>query len=121
MSLDVSLYGPPEDQECRECQQVRPVQSEVFWANTTHNLTAMAEAAGIYQCLWRPDENGITKASQLIEPLRKGLELLKAQPDHFRTYNPHNGWGSYDHFVPWVERYLRACEEYPDAEVKVCR
>ncbi len=32
-----------------------------------------------------------------------------------------NGWGTYKNFVPWVAKYLAACEEYPDADVSVSR
>lgn len=39
----------------------------------------------------------------------------------FRAYDSPNGWGTYDNFVPWLEKYLAACEEYPDAEVRVSR
>lgn len=94
---------------------------EVFSANVTHNLNTMAEAAGIYDHLWRPDEIGITKASELIEPLRAGLALLKSDPPRFEQLNPKNGWGSYERFVPWIERYLAACENYPDAAVEASR
>jgi len=94
---------------------------EVFQANITHNLNRMAEAAGIYECLWRPDEHGFTNAGQLIQPLREGLAVLKDSPDKFMALNPENGWGSYDDFVPWVERYLAACEAFPEAEVSVSR
>jgi len=38
----------------------------IFEANITHNLNRMAQAAGIYEALWCPDEIGITKAAQLI-------------------------------------------------------
>jgi hypothetical protein len=95
--------------------------TRVFEANITHNLNQMAAAAGIYQPLWRPDEVGITKAQQLIEPLRAGLSLLRTDPAKFEALNPSNGWGSYADFVPWVERYLAACEEHPDANVTVSR
>lgn len=94
---------------------------EVFSANITHNLNTMADEAGIYKALWRPDENGITKAAQLIEPLEAGLALMKSDPDRFIKLNPKNGWGSYKDFLPWVERYIHACREYPDAEVRVSR
>lgn len=94
---------------------------EVFWANTTHNLGTMADAAGIYQVLWRPDEVGISKANQLIDSLRSGLKRLKDSPDEFRKYNPSNGWGTYDGLVKFVGDYLAACIEYPDAEVEVSR
>ena len=95
--------------------------TEVYTANITHNLGKMAGEAGIYKHLWRPDEIGVTKAGQLIEPLEKGLELLKAEPERFKTLNPENGWGSYDGFVPWVEAYLNACRQWPEADVSVWR
>lgn len=93
----------------------------VYDSNITHNLTAMASAAGIYKHLWRPEEIGITTAVQLIEPLREGLAKLKADPQKYETFNAPNGWGMYEHFVPFVEQYLAACEEYPDASVSVSR
>ena len=52
MSLDVTLTA------------VRP--TEVYSANITHNLGLMAEEAGIYQPLWRPEELGIKTAAGLI-------------------------------------------------------
>jgi hypothetical protein len=107
MSLDVSLT------------KVR--STEVFWANITHNLNDMAEAAGIYKHLWLPEEIGITHAGQLIEPLEAGLKKMKADPDKYREYDSPNGWGKYDDFVPWVERYIEACKQDPDAEVSVSR
>jgi hypothetical protein len=95
--------------------------NEVYSANITHNLNKMAGEAGIYEALWRPEEIGITKAGQLIEPLEKGLALMESDPGRFKAFNPKNGWGSYDGFVPWVEKYLSACREYPDADVCVSR
>lgn len=94
---------------------------EVFSANITHNLGEMAEKAGIYECLWRPDEIGVTKAEALIQPLSQGLRQLKREPERFLPLNPPNGWGSYEVFVPWLERYLIACITYPEAEVSVWR
>lgn len=107
MSLDVWLTA------------VRP--TTVYESNITHNLGRMAEAAGIYKHLWRPEEIGITLAGDLIAPLEAGLALLKAEPDRFREYDAPNGWGKYEHFVPFVERYLDACRESPDATINVSR
>lgn len=107
MSLDVYL------------SVIRPV--EVYSANITHNLGGMAEAAGIYEALWRPDEIGITEAAQLIPLLRDGLVKLKADPEGFAKYNAPNGWGMYEHFIPFVEKYLRACEANAGAAVRVSR
>jgi hypothetical protein len=94
---------------------------EVYWANITHNLNKMAEEAGLYEYLWRPDEIGIETAAELIEPLKAGLARLRADPDHFRQFNPSNGWGSYEALVEFVERYLHACRDYPHATVKAWR
>lgn len=107
MSLDVTLTA------------VR--RTAVFDANITHNLNEMAEAAGIYKHLWRPDEIGITHAAQLIEPLKVGLAAMRADPDKFRAFEPDNKWGTYDNFLPWIDRYLTACLEFPNAEVHVSR
>lgn len=95
--------------------------SEVYAANITHNLGRMAEEAGIYKHLWRPEEIGVTKASQLIEPLSIGVALMKREPERFIALSPANDWGSYDGFVPWIERYIAACCEFPEAEVSVSR
>lgn len=94
---------------------------EVFGANITHNLNGMAEAAGLYPCLWRPAEIGIRTASDLIKPLGIGLRKLIDDPDTFKKFNPTNGWGNYDALVKFVARYLAACIENPTAIVSVNR
>jgi len=94
---------------------------DVYSANITHNLNTMAEAAGIYECLWRPDEIGITLAAQLIDPLSHGLQELCRDPERFLPLNPPNGWGSYEVLVSFVENYLLACIKYPAATVDVWR
>lgn len=107
MSLDVYLTAD------------RP--TTVYQSNITHNLGKMADMAGIYKYLWRPEEVGISKASELIEPLEQGLGLLKTFPKIYRNYDPPNGWGNYDNLVEFVEKYLEACRENPDAVISVCR
>lgn len=94
---------------------------EIYTANITHNLGEMAEEAGIYKCLWRPEELGITTASELIEPLRAGLHQLVERPSHFEQFDSPNGWGRYINFVPFVSRYLEACVDNPSALVRVSR
>ncbi len=95
--------------------------SGVYSANITHNLGNMANAAGIYAALWRPEEIGITHAHQLIEPLRAGLERLRSDPDHFKQFKPENDWGDYSGLVEFTHNYLSACENYPQATVSVSR
>jgi hypothetical protein len=106
MSLDVSLFQDGK---------------EVYSANITHNLGRMADEAGIYRCLWRPEEEGITHARQIIEPLERGLCRLVTQRSQFEQFNAENGWGSWENFVPWCANYLQACRDYPDATVRADR
>jgi len=101
--------------------QMKSEPSCVFDWNITHNLNKMAGEAGIYGHLWRPDEIEVTKAHQLIEPLQNGLLLLKSDPARFKAFNPSNGWGDYDGLVNFVEKYLQACEQYPDADISISR
>ena len=107
MSLDISLLVN------------KPV--EIYSDNITHNLGDMAKEAGIYMHLWRPEEIGITKANELIVPLSEGLALLKSEPERFKKYNSPNGWGMYEHFVPFVKNYLEACLKNPNAKIDISR
>ena len=125
MSLDVDLIGPEEEKECTCCEcgnrHTHKFKPTLFDANITHNLGEMAEAAGIYKALWRPEELGITKASQLIVPLVEGLGKLKACPDEFKKFNAPNGWGKYEDLIRFVNIYIDACAEHPDADISVSR
>ena len=104
-----------------DVQEAEYETDEVYSANITHNLNTMAGEAGIYEPLWRPDEIGITKAKELIEPLREGLHKLKSEPKKYKAFNPSNRWGSYEGLVRFVSNYLDACYENPEADVSVSR
>lgn len=107
MSLDVTIVV------------VRKVA--VFDANITHNLRKMAKAVSeeFYKAVWHPEDLGITTTTQLYNYLFDGLVELKSKPDFYRQFDSPNGWGVYEHFVPWLENYLKACEENPDGEIEV--
>lgn len=93
----------------------------VFDSNITHNLTEMADKAGIYYALWRPEEKGYKIAKDIISILEEGLKNLKEKPDMFKKYSSPNGWGIYEHFVPFVEDVYKNCLQYPNALIKVSR
>jgi hypothetical protein len=93
----------------------------VYTANITHNLNRMAVAAGIYDACWRPENIKAEKAKDIIPLLEAGLTHLKKRPTHFEKFNASNGWGTYEQFVPWVERYLEACRKFPEAKIEVSR
>lgn len=115
MSLDIYLYTPDK---CPHCGKPLNDGAELFWQNITHNLGKMADEAGLYRLLWHPQESGINSAADLIEPLEKGIAAMKADPPRFERHNAPNGWGLYEHFVPWLERLLVACKEHPTATVR---
>ena len=93
----------------------------IYSANITHNLGRMAREAGIYACLWRPEEHGMEYACNIIAPLSAGLALLVTEKSRFEAFNAPNGWGKWEHFVPFCAEYLQACRDYPDALVTVSR
>ena len=115
MSLDVSLYIKVDTGGAEKKKIV------LFDANITHNLADMADAAGIYKYLWRPEEIGAKCAGDIIEAAEKGLALMKSDPERFKEHNPTNGWGTYDGFIVWVEEYLGACKDNPKATIYVSK
>lgn len=104
MSLDISLY---------ESKEVA-----VFDINITHNLARMANEAGLYRALWKPEDMAVSRAKELTPFLEAGLKRLKEDPVHFKRFNPKNGWGDYEGLVKVVEAYLRACKNNPDARIE---
>ena len=116
MSLDLYL------QVSVDVGKTEPHVVTLWQANYTHNCNTMAEAAGIYQHVWRPEELlEVKTASDLVEPLRAGIQRMEAEPQKFKALNPANGWGSYDTFLPWLKEYLAACMEYPKAKIYASR
>lgn len=145
MSLGVYLKSEPKRVKCicSNCsnEHYTTESEEIYSANITHNLGKMADAAGIYDALWRPyklkdgcnfsdddydkemefERSQTIRAKDLIGKLALGVDILKSDPKHFEQFNASNGWGLYEHFVPFVEKYLQVCVENPDALVGVSR
>ena len=84
-----------------EIEQLEDIYEDAKLANVniTHNLNKMADAVGLYEVLWKPDEIGITVASQMIPFLEKGIKKLRESPEHYKTFNAPNGWGTYEDSV----------------------
>ncbi len=106
MSLDFSLYDG---------------ENELFSANITHNLGAMAREAGIYMALWRPEEIDATKAKQVYPILAEGLMKLVGEPSHYKQFDAPNGWGKWEHFIRFVAEVTEACRDYPEATIHASR
>ena len=105
MSLDFSIMG----------------RASLANHNITHNLGDMAEEAGIYYALWRPEEIGIKTTTEVLPLLEEGLDKLKSDPERFKKFNSPNGWGKYENFVEFVENVIASCKEYPDHEIEADR
>ena len=117
MSLDFHIFTEVD------LGGAEPLRVDIDSFNATHNLGAMARACGLYEPLWKPDEYYPEPniARDLIEPVRDGLDNLLADPTHYRTFNPENGWGDYDGLVGFATSVLNVLESYPLAQVHACR
>jgi hypothetical protein len=116
MSLHYWLFTPKKYLvNGEECNFVYIEESE--YLNITHNLNRMAEAVQIeyfnlYELLWYPIENLHLQANkEYITKLEKCYNELKNNPDKYEKYNSPNGWGLYEHFVPFVKKVLDLCKE----------
>lgn len=94
---------------------------ELWVGHITHNLSKMADEIGLYKVLWRPEEIGLEYAHQIAPRLEEGLKKLKDYPDHYKKFNPPNGWGNYENLVDFLWFYLECCNKYPQATVRACR
>lgn len=101
--------------------------TSVYGGNITHNLGKMAGEVNLsndltlYDILWRPDEHGLKFAREISELLHEAFNILLSEPEHFKQFNPENGWGSYEGLVDFVYKYRNACWDNPDAELRVSR
>jgi len=86
----------------------------IFWdCNITYNLGKMLRAAGFPA--WEALRGA--PASETGGMLAKVADTLEGNPDHFKTFNPPNGWGDYDGCVRWVQDFADACASYPRATI----
>ena len=114
MSSDVYLNDPTATYD-----DVEPLFATIIMDNFMRMAAAVDEL--FYSALWRPGEIGIKTANQLELIVADGIAILKADPEHYKTFSAANGWGTYEQFIPWLENYLEACEKYPLALVSVSR
>lgn len=107
--------------ECHACGAIKTEQmrKEYFCAKITHNLTEMAASCGLYVPIWHPERSGLVKASQLISILREGLQNLIMDKEACQLLAPENGWGTYEHLLSFTQKYLEACEKYPESIIRV--
>jgi hypothetical protein len=86
-----------------------------FSANITHNLADMADALGVYQMLWHPEEILGLHAKEMIPALDQAIQELEINPNKYIQYEASNGWGTIKNFLPWLKKVRDACLEYPES------
>jgi hypothetical protein len=126
MSLDIYITEPEittEICQCPKCdnEHEHSYYKEIVNLNCTHNLGKMAVECGIYDYMWRPDENGVDTCIQMIAPLTEAIRILERDPKHFESFNPKNGWGSYEGLLKFLRGYLQVCIDSPNAKIRVWR
>ena len=111
----------------------------VYHGNITHNLGKMAgevpvgttkaylgqkvydKELTLYDVLWRPEEQFMSTASDVLPYLEKGYMELLNKPEHYKTFSPENGWGTYDGLIKLLNNYITACKITPDAYIEADR
>ena len=121
MSLDFYL----EERElttrectCRDCgdkHAAQPYAAQLFHSNITHNLGSMFNEAGVYGILWRGDGR---VAGAVVEQLEVAYRVMLDDPPRFEKFNAKNGWGLYEHAVPFLADVIRACREHPEGVLR---
>lgn len=104
MSLDLRLV-------CEHCGSV------LAESNITHNLNKMADAVGIYEILWRPDEVGITRSGEITDRLESGLSYVKSNMHSLRKFEPENKWGTVESLIRFLEEIIVGCKNFPNAKL----
>lgn len=108
MSLDIWLTVTPTE----------PVPVCVFDANFTHNVTPMWRKAGIYEALYC--SAGLT-AADVLPALVRGLEDMRSKPDEYEALDSPNGWGTYAHALPWLEKLVAEFTNNPAGIIGVSK
>lgn len=111
MSLDISLYS----------KNAQGNESEVWGGNITHNLNDMARKAGLYEVMWRPDQNGVEIGMDAIDTLVSGMKYMILNKKELENFNQENGWGTYEELYTIASEYLLYCWKYPNARIEVSR
>lgn len=110
--------------------------AEEWHSNVTHNMGKMADNVKItyydsddnclkdttlYCIVWRPEELNMSTTSDILEPLKDGINFMIDHRKHLLQFNPANGWGNYTHFLQWLIKYKEACEDNPDCKIEISR
>ena len=78
----------------------------------------MAHEAGIYECLWRPNEHGYETAGDVAPVLSKGIADMEQDPERFKALDAENGWGTYEQWMPILQEMVKVIKRHPKAKIR---
>jgi hypothetical protein len=110
-----ACWRPEELMDEELASKIRELEDRYFADRGPHTRPFYDEAQVLREKLPR------ASARDIRPLLHQAVERLRADPAKFTPLNPDNGWGDYDGLVRWLERYLAACDEHPDAIIEVSR
>lgn len=90
----------------------------VYDCNITHNLAPMWRAAGVWNALY---ESHGQRAVAIRKMVDAGVAAMRADPAKFRKLDSPNGWGIYEHALPFLEGLAEALARFPLAVIEVSR
>jgi len=122
MSYDIWLEEPAKEGPCDHCGGTGRATTGGSYADSLYDWNYTSN------CAWMWREAGADLAAFDGDPagecaplLKVAIDVLEADPEHFRAGNPKNGWGDYDSLVNRLKALLEAFEESPEAIVKISR
>lgn len=108
MSLGVYLEN--------QCPHCGVLDKQWVTDGITDNLMPMFREAG-WDHLAYDDYTG-----EKMQPIaRDVLAKLKARPEHFQSFEPSSGWGTYADALWFFEKLAEMCEKFPKYKLKFSR
>ena len=83
--------------------------------NITYNVSRMVlEACGVTYRWFDGME-----CAKALPILHFAWRNLKRNPPHFRRFEPDNGWGTYEQFMPYMTRFYAMARLHPTGIIRV--
>lgn len=86
-----------------------------YQLNYTYNMWRMWKEAGLSSL----NNLDSMEAGYVAGGLAEVVARLEGDPDHFRTFNPANGWGNYEGGLEFLRSIVKMCKDHPRAILRV--
>jgi hypothetical protein len=117
MALSVTLYLV-----AKTGNKEKPYKMlEAYTESISNSLVGLAIEAELYDSIWDPGSLNTLIAGDLIEPLKKGINILISERKYFSYLEPRKKKGGYNKLLRFAEEYLAACEAYPAAKIETSK